>query len=108
MRAISFLRLLKMPEGKDDGKPLKLAGFQGKFDKVALAAKVMVGVLSNGRGNAKTALSAGLALAELVGALEVEPQPPREVIFAAGNRDRARVDARGRVHRWQPGPPHRG
>lgn len=91
MRALSFLGLLKVPEGKNAGKPLKLAGFQRKFVKGALAPKVMVGVLSIGRGNAKTALSAGLALAELVGALEEQPQPRREIILAARNRDQARI-----------------
>lgn len=91
MRAISFLRLLRVPEGKMAGKPLKLAGFQRKFIKGALAPKVMVGVLSIGRGNAKTALSAGLSLGELVGAFDEDPQPRREVIFAARNRDQARI-----------------
>ncbi|KQB12586.1 terminase [Rhodobacter capsulatus] len=80
-----------MPEGKKAGKPLKLADFQRKFVKGALAKKIMVGVLSIGRGNAKTALSAGLALAELVGALEENPQPKREIIFAARNRDQAKT-----------------
>ncbi|CAM3155190.1 terminase large subunit domain-containing protein [Paracoccus nototheniae] len=59
--------------------------------KGALAKNVTVGVLSIGRGNAKTALSAGLSLAELVGALEERPQPNREIIFAARNRDQARI-----------------
>lgn len=91
VRAIQFLSLLRVPEGKKAGKPLKLADFQRKFVKGALAKKVMVGVLSIGRGNAKTALSAGLALAELVGALEETPQPKREIILAARNRDQAKT-----------------
>lgn len=91
VRAVQFLGLLHIPEGKRAGKPLKLADFQRKFVKGALARKVMVGVLSIGRGNAKTALSAGLALAELVGALEERPQPKREIIIAARNRDQART-----------------
>lgn len=91
IRAIQFLALLRIPEGKKAGKPLKLAEFQRKFVKGALSKKVMVGVLSIGRGNAKTALSAGLALAELVGALEESPQPKREIIIAARNRDQART-----------------
>lgn len=91
IRAIQFLGLLHVPEGKKAGKPLKLAEFQRKFVKGALSKKVMVGVLSIGRGNAKTALSAGLALAELVGALEEHPQPKREIIIAARNRDQART-----------------
>ncbi len=59
--------------------------------KGAFGKGVTVGVLSIGRGNAKTALSAGLALAELVGALQEDPQPNREIIFAARNRDQARI-----------------
>ncbi len=91
VRAIQFLGLLCVPEGKKAGKPLKLADFQRKFVKGALTKNVMVGVLSIGRGNAKTALSAGLALAELTGALEEQPQPKREIIIAARNRDQART-----------------
>lgn len=91
MRAIQFLGLLRVPEGKKAGKPLKLANFQRNFVKGAFSKDVTVGVLSIGRGNAKTALSAGLALAELVGALQDDPQPNREIIFAARNRDQARI-----------------
>lgn len=91
VRAIAFLSLLTISEGKKAGKPLKLADFQRKFVKGTFAKDVMVGVLSIGRGNGKTAVSAGLALAELVGALHEHPQPAREVIFAARNRDQARI-----------------
>ena len=91
IRAIQFLSLLHVPEGKKAGKPLKLANFQRNFVKGAFSKGVTVGVLSIGRGNAKTALSAGLALAELVGALHEDPQPNREIIFAARNRDQARI-----------------
>ncbi|RYH02856.1 terminase [Salipiger sp. IMCC34102] len=91
VRAIQFLGLLRIPEGKKAGKPLKLANFQRSFVKGAFGKKVTVGVLSIGRGNAKTALSAGLALADLVGALDEAPQPNREIIFAARNRDQARI-----------------
>lgn len=91
MRAIAFLGLLTVPQGKKAGKPLKLAAFQRKFIKGAFAPGVMVGVLSIGRGNAKTALAAGLAFAELVGALDEKPQPGREIIFAARNRDQAKI-----------------
>ena len=91
MRAIQFLGLLSVPEGKKAGKPLKLANFQRDFVKGTFSKNIMVGVLSIGRGNAKTALSAGLALAELVGALSENPQPSREIILAARNRDQART-----------------
>ena len=91
MRACQFLALLRIPEGKKAGKPLKLAKFQKSFVKGTFRPDVMVGVLSIGRGNAKTALAAGLALAELVGALQEDPQPKREIIFAARNRDQAKI-----------------
>lgn len=87
--AIRFLEGLKIPEGKLAGQPLKLAEFQRKFVRGALAEGVMVGVLSIGRGNAKTALSAGLALGHLVGAWD--DQPKREILFAARNRDQAKT-----------------
>ncbi|PTV95857.1 phage terminase large subunit-like protein [Rhodobacter aestuarii] len=90
-RALAFLAQLRIPEGRTAGKPLKLAGFQKRFVRGALADGVMVGLLSIGRGNAKTALSAGLSLAELVGALDAKPQPKREILFAARNRDQAKT-----------------
>jgi phage terminase large subunit-like protein len=91
IRAIQFLGLLVIPEGKKAGKPLKLAEFQRSFVKGSLSKKIMVGVLSIGRGNAKTALAAGLGLGELVGALDERPQPKREIILAARNRDQAKT-----------------
>ena len=91
VRAIQFLGLLTVPEGKKAGKPLKLPDFQRKFVKATFAKNVMVGVLSIGRGNGKTGLSAGIGLAELVGALQEHPQPKREIIIAARNRDQART-----------------
>lgn len=66
-----------------------LAEFQKKFVRGALAEGVMVGCLSIGRGNAKTALSAGLSLAALMGVWD--DQPKREIIFAARNRDQAKT-----------------
>ena len=87
--AIQFLETLKIPEGKLAGQPLKLATFQKTFVRGALADGVMVGVLSIGRGNAKTALSAGLSLGALMGIWDAQPR--REIIFAARNRDQARI-----------------
>ena len=49
----------------------------------------MVACLSIGRGNGKTALSAGLSLAALMGIWD--DQPKREILFAARNRDQART-----------------
>ncbi len=87
--AIAFLETLKIPEGKMAGAPLKLAGFQRQFVRGALADGVMVACLSIGRGNAKTALSAGLALGALKGVWD--GQPRREILFAARNRDQAKT-----------------
>lgn len=88
-RAIAFLETLKIPEGKMAGQVVRLAEFQKRFVRGALAEGVMVACLSIGRGNGKTALSAGLSLAALVGVLD--DQPKREILFAARNRDQART-----------------
>lgn len=88
-KAIAFIQKLKIPEGPNAGKPLKLAEFQKSFVRGALDPDNMVGVLSIGRGNAKTALSAGIALASLTG--ELDAQPKREILFAARNRDQAKT-----------------
>jgi phage terminase large subunit-like protein len=49
----------------------------------------MVACLSIGRGNAKTALAAGLALGSVMG--EWDKQPKREILLAARNRDQAKT-----------------
>src|SRR6056297_1616622 len=87
--APGFLAGLTVPEGRTAGKRLKLAGYQKDFVRGAFAKGTAVGLLSIGRGNAKTALSAGLSLGHLMG--EIEPQPKREIIFAARNRDQAKT-----------------
>lgn len=87
--AIQFLQTLKIPEGPKAGEPLRLAQFQQEFVRGALDPENMVACLSIGRGNAKTALSAGLALGSLVGVWD--EQPKREIIMAARNRDQAKV-----------------
>ncbi|MFN3955103.1 MAG: terminase large subunit domain-containing protein [Pararhodobacter sp.] len=87
--AIEFLEALKIPEGPMAGNPLRLASFQKSFVQGALDPSNMVAVLSIGRGNAKTATSAGLALAAVMGVWD--NQPRREVIMAARNRDQARI-----------------
>lgn len=89
MAALKFLPTLVVPEGRNAGKALKLAGYQKEFIRGAFAKGVGVGLLSIGRGNAKTALAAGLALGHLKG--DIEPQPKREIIFAARNRDQAKT-----------------
>ena len=87
--ALRFLPKLVVPEGRLAGKRLRLASYQKQFIRGAFAKGVNVACLSIGRGNAKTAISAGIALGHLMG--EIEAQPKREIIFAARNRDQART-----------------
>ena len=87
--AINFLETLLIPEGPRAGEPVKLAPFQKKFVRGALADKINVAILSIGRGNGKSALSAGIALGSLLGAWD--DQPRREVLIAARTRDQARI-----------------
>lgn len=87
--AIRFLETLKIPEGPKAGEPLRLAEFQRSFVRGALDPGNMVACLSIGRGNAKTALSAGLALGALIGVWD--EQPKREILMAARNRDQAKT-----------------
>ena len=86
---IDFLETLKIPEGPKAGQPVRLAEYQRDFVRGSLADGVMVGVLSIGRGNAKTALAAGIALGSLMGVWD--DQPKREIIMAARNRDQAKT-----------------
>ncbi|WP_375160348.1 terminase large subunit domain-containing protein [Bradyrhizobium sp. RDT46] len=88
-QAISFLESLEIPEGPLAGQMLRLAPFQRQFVEGALADGVNVAALSIGRGNAKTALSSGLALGALLG--KWDPQPRREIVLAARTRDQARI-----------------
>ena len=87
--ATRFLQSLAIPEGPRAGELVKLAPFQRQFVKGALAKDVNVAVLSIGRGNAKSALSAGVALGAVLG--EWDRQPRREVVIAARTRDQARI-----------------
>ena len=87
--ALRFLSGLIVPEGRKAGRRLKLASFQKDFVRGAFAKDTAVALLSIGRGNSKTATAAGIALGHLVG--EIAPQPKREIIFAARNRDQAKT-----------------
>lgn len=88
-KATKFLERLHIPEGPHAGNRLRLAPFQKQFVRGALAPATNVACLSIGRGNAKTALSAGVALGALIG--EWDTQPNREILIAARTRDQARV-----------------
>jgi phage terminase large subunit-like protein len=88
-KALAFLESLKVPEGRSSGKPLRVAPFQASFVHGLLAPENQIGVLSVGRGNGKSALTAGLALGCLTGAWDTQP---RRTIFAvARTRDQARI-----------------
>lgn len=88
-KAIAFLETLKIPEGPKAGARLRLAEFQRTFVCGALDPANMVACLSIGRGNAKTALSAGVALGAIMGVWDA--QPKREIVLAARNRDQAKT-----------------
>jgi phage terminase large subunit-like protein len=88
--AITFLERLKVPEGPLAGRRLRVAPFQRRFVDGALADGVSVAALSIGRGNAKTALSAGVALGALTGKLG-DRQPKREIVIGARTRDQGRI-----------------
>ncbi|MEP0322883.1 terminase large subunit domain-containing protein [Bauldia litoralis] len=87
--AVRFLQSLAIPEGPSAGKSVRLAPFQKQFVKGSLAKNVSVAALSIGRGNAKTALSAGLGLGALLG--KIDNQPRREIVIAAKTRDQGRI-----------------
>ncbi len=88
-RAQVFLETLRVSEGPLAGQQLRLAPFQKRFVEGALSPRNDIAVLSVGRGNAKSAISAGLALSALLGIHD--PQPRRDIIIAARTRDQARV-----------------
>ena len=88
-KAIRFLQTLAIPEGPLAGQRLKLAPFQKQFVTGALAPSTDLAILSVGRGNAKSAVSAGLGIGALIGVWD--KQPRRDIIIAARTRDQARV-----------------
>ncbi|MEM6438552.1 MAG: terminase TerL endonuclease subunit [Pseudomonadota bacterium] len=88
-RAEAFLGELRIPEGPAAGSRLKLAPFQARFVRGALRDDTAAAVLSVGRGNGKSALSAGLALGALLGVWDAQPR--REVLIGARTRDQARI-----------------
>lgn len=88
-RAMHFLHSLAIPEGTSAGQPMVLAPFQRRFVEGALGDGITAAVLSIGRGNAKTALSAGIALGALIGVFD--RQPRREILIAARTREQAGI-----------------
>ena len=62
-RAIRFIETYcKPPKGQGHGQPLRLAPFQKRFLRAALAAKVDIGILATPRGNGKSSLGGALAV----------------------------------------------
>ena len=88
-RAMRFMQGLQVPEGPNAGQLVQLAPFQRQFIEGALAPDTAAAVLSIGRGNGKSALTAGLALGGLLGVWD--DQPRREIICAARTRDQGRI-----------------
>jgi phage terminase large subunit-like protein len=88
-RAMQFMHSLHIPEGPNSGKPVTLAPFQRQFIKGAMADDTANAILSIGRGNGKSAITAGLALGGLIGVWD--RQPRREIIAAARTRDQGRI-----------------
>lgn len=88
-RAMRFMHGLSIPEGPNAGQPVKLAPFQRQFIEGALAPETAAAILSIGRGNGKSAITAGLGLGGLIGVWD--RQPRREIIAAARTRDQGRI-----------------
>ncbi|MGJ8586375.1 MAG: terminase TerL endonuclease subunit [Marinosulfonomonas sp.] len=86
---MQFMHGLYIPEGPNAGKPVTLAPFQRQFIEGAMADTTANAILSIGRGNGKSAITAGLALGGLIGVWD--RQPRREIIAAARTRDQGRI-----------------
>ena len=66
-KAIGFPESQRIPERPKAGLAVRLAPFQRQFFKVSPIDGTNVACLSIGRGNAKTALSAGIAPGAVIG-----------------------------------------
>lgn len=86
---VKFLESLEIPQGPKAGQPIVLAPFQKQFVLGAMADGVAAAILSIGRGNGKSALSAGIALGALLGIWDNQRQ--REVLIAARTREQGKV-----------------
>lgn len=77
-----------VPEGRDVGKPVKLRPWQKKIIRGIYDTPTRRAIISFGRKNGKTALSAFLLLLHLVGP---EAKPNSQLYSAAQSRDQAAV-----------------
>lgn len=84
-RVIAFLRSLPVTKGMRAGKRMRLLPRQVEFIRKVYdrAGRVRIGIDSAPRGNGKTGLTAGLALAALLGP---ESEPRGEIYSAAVDR----------------------
>jgi len=80
---------LKIPEGPKAGEPMTVPPYFVDFLQGALDPETQIAVLSIGRGNAKTAFSAAVALCALLGVWD--GQPRREIVIAARTREQGRI-----------------
>src|SRR5215475_2335000 len=91
---IDFIQALTVPSGTGQGKPFILEPWQKKFIRDIYEPHrdgkrvVRRAILSVARKNGKTALTAGIALAHLVGP---EAIPNGEIYSAANDRDQAGI-----------------
>lgn len=88
-KTLDFIRSLRIPEGPLHGQCFQLAPFQEEFVRGVLDPAVMTAVLSVGRGQGKSMLTAALALAHLMGVSD--DQPRRQVIIAARVKEQSRI-----------------
>lgn len=86
---LAFIRSLRVPEGPLNGQQFSLAPFQESFIRGVLDPATMTAMLSVGRGQGKSMLSAALALSHVMGVSD--PQPRRQVIIAARVKEQARI-----------------
>jgi phage terminase large subunit-like protein len=94
-RVIEFIEHLTVPTGSGQGKPLVLAEFEKKFIRDIYEPTLPNGkravrraILSMARKNGKTALTAAIALAHLIGP---EAIANGEIYSAANDRDQAAI-----------------
>lgn len=88
-KTLAFIRSLRVPEGPLHGQNFNLAPFQERFIRGVLDPETMVAMLSVGRGQGKSMLSAALALAHVMGVSD--DQPRRQVVIAARVKEQARI-----------------
>lgn len=92
----------RIPEGKFVGQPVRLSGFQKKVIRGIYDSPTRRAIISFGRKNAKTTLSAFLLLLHLCGP---EARPNSQLYSAAQSRDQAGIlfSLAAKIVRMSPG-----